>query len=701
MGSGKEDSGREEFLTEAQELVERMSRDLLVLDQAQRAGESSPEVLNDLFRGVHTLKGLSGMFGFQRLGRLAHILEDLLEHLRMGRSELSAGALDVLFQGVESFQRLLAERDNSTFDFDAFTETVHAASAQPAARADVIAEYEFDPVTLSVLTEYEEHRLRAQLERGHTVYRFRLRLPLDVLDTTFEELKRRIAGTAEVISYLPSLDSQGSDALDVELLLASSAPESQLRAALNRPDGTLSAVPKRAPQPAARPSLRPPFSIAPPPAAPAQAQPPARPATEPRARTAAAQQLSLRSLTNVVRVEIRKLDHLMNMVGELGTVRSAFGRLIERMRGLPQAHELVLEAQRVARSFDRRLSEVQDAVLEVRMVPLAQVFDKLGVVVRQLAREQDKQVLLTVRGAETEVDKLIAEAIADPLVHIVRNALDHGIEAQGERLAGAKPAQATVAVKAYQKGNQVVIEVADDGRGIDTARVRRAAIERGLMTEQQTSELSRQELLHLIFLPGFSTRAQASDVSGRGVGMDVVKTNVQRLGGTVEVASEDGRGAVFTITLPITLAIIGALLFSSRARTLSVPLAAVQEVARLDPHALRTIEGREVLDLRGGTLPLCRLGPLFFPSTSGSTRPEEHVIVLALGNRRLGVIVDRLLGQEDIVIKPLGPSLNGVRGIAGATDLGDQRLVLVLDAAALLDEFLSVGGARLSAGGVA
>jgi two-component system, chemotaxis family, sensor kinase CheA len=700
MVDGKNDLGREEFLTEAQELVERMSRDLLLLDQAQRAGETHPEVLNDLFRGVHTLKGLSGMFGFHGLGRLAHILEDLLEHLRMGRAEVGTAALDVLFQGIEGFQRLLAEGDSAPgFDFDAFAERVRGATARGADRPDVFAEYDFDPVILSVLTEYEEHRLRAQLERGHTVYRFRLRLPLDVLDTTFEELKRRISGMAEVISYLPSLDSQGDDALDVELLLASAAPEAQLRAALNRPDGTLIAMRKRPAQsPAARASFRPALTApAPPPASPDPASPP-----EPEARVrVAAQQLSLRSLTNVVRVEIRKLDHLMNVVGELGTVRSAFGRLLERMRTMPHAQDLVLEAQRVARSLDRRLGEVQDAVLDVRMVPLSQVFDKLGVVVRQLAREQDKQVQLQVRGAETEVDKLIAEDIADPLVHLVRNAVDHGVELPEQRTARGKPAMALLSIEAYQKGNQVVIEVRDDGRGIDTARVRQAAIHRGVMTEQQTSEMSRQELLHLIFLPGFSTRAQASDISGRGVGMDVVKTNVQRLGGAVEVESEDGQGTKLTITLPITLAIISALLFSSRGRTLSIPLAAVQEVVRLEPAAVRTIEGKEVLDLRGATLPLCRLGPLFYGAASAGDAADEHVIVLFMGNRRLGVIVDRLLGQEDIVIKPLGASLSSVRGIAGATDVGERQLVLVVDPAALLDEFLTTHGARLALGGQA
>jgi two-component system chemotaxis sensor kinase CheA len=240
-----------------------------------------------------------------------------------------------------------------------------------------------------------------------------------------------------------------------------------------------------------------------------------------------------------------------------------------------------------------------------------------------------------------------------------------------------------------------VIEVKDDGRGIDPAVVAQAAIERGILTARQAGEMASHELLELIFIPGFSTRPQVSDISGRGVGMDVVKTNARRLGGAVQVHSEPGSGTTFTITLPITLAIIGALVFSVRGRVMSLPLAAVQEVLRLDPSALRRIDGREVLDLRGTTLPFCRLGELLRLSHDALSARELYVIVLMVGSRRLGLAVERIFGQEDIVIKPLGPSLRSVRGIAGATDLGDQKLVLVLDPSVLLDEVLAGKSLRL------
>jgi two-component system chemotaxis sensor kinase CheA len=695
MPSDRQDHARDEFLAEAQELIEALSRDLLLLDQGQRGGEASPELLNELFRAVHTLKGLSGMFGFQTLARFAHVLEDLLEHLRMGRAELSPAALDLLFQGVEAFQRLLADTSGSEevagVDPAGFAERVRAITLKAAVVRDVLEDYELDPAMLAVLTEYEEHRLRAHLERGHTVYRLQIHVGLDAMEATLQALKQRIAANAEVISLLPSEGAETADTIALELILATASPEADLRTALGDASSGLVAVGRREglllPAASARNPVQPGESLS---------APATRVDADVRARPG---QLSLRSLTSVVRVEIKKLDYLMNAVGELGTLRSALARLLDKLRGGAARGELVLELQRAQRGFDRRLGEVQSAVLEVRMVPLSQLFDKLAVVVRQLAREQDKRVQLVVRGAETEIDKLIAEEIADPLVHLVRNAVDHGVESRPERAARGRPELASVTIHAYQKGNQVVIEVKDDGRGIDPALVAQAAIERGILSARQAGEMTSHELLDLIFLPGFSTRPQVSDISGRGVGMDVVKTNARRLGGAVQVHSEPGSGTTFTITLPITLAIIGALVFSVRGRIMSLPLAAVQEVLRVDSSALRRIDGREVLDLRGTTLPFCRLGELLCLSQDELSVREHYVIVLMVGNRRLGLAVERIFGQEDIVIKPLGPSLRSVRGIAGATDLGDQKLVLVLDPSVLLDEVLAGKSLRLQQAG--
>jgi two-component system chemotaxis sensor kinase CheA len=694
---------REEFLAEAQELIETLSRDLLLLDAGIKQGQRSPETVNDLFRGVHTLKGLSGMFGFERLGRMSHVLEDLLEDLRLGRVELTQQVLDVLFEGVDSFQRLLGDaHDQAAIDVEAFTARVRALARARAQDKNIFEDYELEPSMLGVLTEYEEHRLRTNLEQGLTVYRLRVRLALDVIDTALDQLKERVKPIAEIITYLPSMDGGGGDSIEIEMLLASKRPEADVRAALGRPEAALAPILKRQ-RPAAaaaRPAPEPPEPLEQ--GVAGAASPPGgelspRPEVVQGKRGAAEGDVSLRSITSVVRVDIRKLDHLMNVVGELGTVRAALSRLVEKLRNAA-APAWSSEAHRIHRAFARHLAEVQDGVLDIRMVPLSQLFDKVAVIVRQVAREQHKEVRLTIAGAETEVDKLIAEELADPMMHIVRNAIDHGIETTADRDRTGKPAIGTLAVSAHQKGNHVVIELADDGHGIDSNLIREVAIRKGVLTEQAASDMARDELLNVIFMPGFSTAREITDISGRGVGMDVVKTNITRLGGAVDIESEVGRGTKVTITLPITLAIISALLFEVRGRLFAIPLAVVQEALRMPASAVRKVDGREVITLRGTTLPLCRLAELFDlgPLAAGST--EHFVIVVSVGNRRLGMCVERLSGQQDIVIKGLGRSLANVQGISGATDLGDQHLVLVLDAASIIEEVLLSRANILSAG---
>ncbi|MEM9192464.1 MAG: chemotaxis protein CheA, partial [Myxococcota bacterium] len=333
-----------------------------------------------------------------------------------------------------------------------------------------------------------------------------------------------------------------------------------------------------------------------------------------------------------------------------------------------------------------------------RMVPLRQVFDKLARVVRQVAREHEKEIRLVVTGADTEVDKLIVEELSDPLMHIIRNAIDHGIERPKIRELAGKPTVGTLALNAYQKGNHVVIEIEDDGAGMNPDKLFEAALRRGIITEEARNDLSDEEILSVIFIPGFTTRSAITDLSGRGVGMDVVKTNISRLGGVVDVQSETGVGTSFTITLPITLAIISALVVRVAERIFAVPLTSVQEALMLDRTALRTVESREVITLRGSTLPLCRLDQFFSLSPRSAPEEKKFVVVTSLGNRRLGFVVDELFGQQDIVIKALGKSLQKVRGFAGATDMGDQQVALVLDAPSLLEEVLATGEHGLTAG---
>ena len=331
------------------------------------------------------------------------------------------------------------------------------------------------------------------------------------------------------------------------------------------------------------------------------------------------------------------------------------------------------------------------------MVPLGQAFDKLARVVRQISREHGREVNLVVTGAETEIDKLIVEELSDPLMHMIRNAIDHGIESREERLRVGKPALGTIALNAFQKGNHVVIEVEDDGKGMDPRALVAAAVRRGMVTHDEAKELTPREIFALAFMPGFTTKEVATDLSGRGVGLDVVKTNIAKLGGVVDITSDVGIGTKMTITLPITLAIINVLLVEIGKGLFAVPLAAVEEAIALDESQVRTIESCEVLTVRGASLPICRLARLFGLTIRPNDRIRSFVVIAQVGNHRLGFVVDELIGQQDIVIKPLGKSLKAVRGFAGATELGDQRVALVVDVAALMEEVLMPGETRFLA----
>jgi two-component system chemotaxis sensor kinase CheA len=784
-GESAGDKAREEFFSEAQEIVDGLSRDLLSLDDVCRRGGSDAELVNDVFRAVHTLKGLSGLFGAAMMSGLSHELENLLDDLRLGRIELTPQVLDLLFQSVELYGRILAAAKGDAPEPAAEVKTLLAALGQVAQQkggggGSVVAQYELDPGLLGVLTEYEEHRLRTNLQAGLSLYRMRVQFQLATIDSALDELKARTRPHGEIITFLPTGEGGDAESVELEILVASRATLATLRGAIAGPHIAIEEV-KRRDGPAAVESLRPPrpsssdspaaFSLTPPttaadqyaeagtgpphastrsplPAPPLQTQesyaPPPMPATSgshtqfgagaaphptpqppPPARTDgqapradAQREMTLRSVTQTVRVDIRKLDHLMNIVGELAIVRSVVAKLEARVRADPVMREVATDLERLHRSFDRHLGQMQNGILEVRMVPLGQVFDKLARIVRQISREHDKQVNLVITGAETEIDKLIVEELSDPLMHMIRNAIDHGIEDRDERMRVGKPPVGTIALNAFQKGNHVVIEVEDDGSGMDPAVIVAAAMRRGIVTEAEAREMSAKEVLGLVFTPGFTTKQEATSLSGRGVGMDIVKTNIGALGGVVDISSEVGIGTKMTITLPITLAIISVLILEIAGRTFCMPLASVEEAIVFDEAMVRTFEGREVMTQRGQTLPLARLARVFQlegyrpgvyvneeaktpkpPEVRPGQKHRSYVVIGSVADRRVGFVVDRLIGQQDIVIKALGKSLKRVRGIAGATELGDQRVGLVLDAAALIHEVLaSQGEQRLQQG---
>jgi two-component system chemotaxis sensor kinase CheA len=673
-----------EFVSEAEEILERMRADLSDLaDQRAARGDADPELVNRLFRSAHSLKGLAGMFGLDALSELAHHLEDVLDGMRLGRVALDSPAAALLEESVALFAaeiaRLADPKDDEP-EGDAvagLVARIDAAVSAPASQPAELGELDLEPALLRALTEYEEHRLRENMRRGRRIVLVEATFDILAFDEGLAELSAAVREAGELLSTLPSPGAAPESQIRFGLLAASELDAAALRARLDFPRASVRIVWQ--PEPASAEAEP---AVDGPEAAPESALEGAEPSGADPHVADGAELESLKSISDTVRVDIRKLDELMNLVGELVIQRGALAAISRRLAADPATARIALELEKAHKGLDRKIQELQAGVLEVRMVPLRQVFEKLSRVVRRLRRDLAKDVRLELRGADTELDKLIVEELVDPLMHVVRNAFDHAIEPAAERAAAGKPTEGCIRIEASQRGNHVVIEVADDGRGIDLARVRARAVERGIVPAD--AELSRRELLDLVFAPGLSTRDEVTETSGRGVGMDVVKANLTALGGVVDVSSREGQGTTVTLTLPITLAIIQALVVGVGDQRYAVPLNSVLETLRVEPGQIQRSEGRELLELRGEPLALRRLAAEFGLAAAPAEKP--YVVVVGLGDARLGVVVDRLEGQQDTVIKPVQGPIQNVRGISGATELGDLGAVLVVDVAALIED---------------
>ncbi|MCR9097380.1 MAG: chemotaxis protein CheA [bacterium] len=690
-----------EFVAEAEEILERMLEDLAELhDQRHESasGEVDPDLVNQIFRSAHSLKGLAGMFGLDAISELSHRLEDILDGLRLGKVAFDSPAVDLLDDGVSLLTTMMTRLERGDANGDDEVEMARGFVAQiDAAIAGAVPEpsddlesLDLDASLLRALTEYEEHRLKENLRRGRH---------LALVDSTFEiaafeeglsELSAAVREVGEVVSTLPSPGDAPESQIRFSLLVATSVDAARLASRLDFPDtevhlvkegdASAEAPPAESPAPPSDAS-QPASTEAPAPAGPSASEP-----SPPADGGGDAPEIeSLRSISDTVRVDIRKLDELMNLVGELVIQRNAIGTVAQRLTEDVATARIGAELAKTHKALDRKLKELQTGVLDVRMVPLRQIFEKLSRVVRRLRRDLGKEVDLEFVGADTELDKLIVEQLVDPLVHIVRNAFDHALETPEERTAAGKDPHGRITVAASQRGNHVVIEVQDDGRGMDPAAILEKAIARGLVAE--SDQLSEKEILNLVFEAGLSTASQISATSGRGVGMDVVRNNLAEMGGMVDLASTPGRGTTVTITLPITLAIIQALIVAIREERFAIPLNSVLETMVVEPDQIGRSEGREVLNLRGEPLLLRRLGEEFEIPCAG---PEERqfVVVLGMGEQRLGLLVDRLEGQQDTVIKPIKGPLQQIRGIAGATELADRGAILVIDVSAIVGDVI-------------
>ncbi len=669
-----------EFISETEEIIEALNLDLMTLSDAVEAGDADPDLVNGIFRGAHSVKGLAGMFGFDDISQLAHRMENLLDSLRLGKVAFSQGLLDTLFYALEQLTRLInGKSTDELFTFDltqVFDRIEQVLVGDSGTQEDPLQSLEIGNEILNVLTEYEEHRLLENVKKSRNIHLLKIDFDLSSFDQDLAELTQVLKQQGEVISTLPSAGDIG-ERIAFQILYGSDLERQGIYDLLERDDLNVTTYGDAASDDADDQGfvLETPEPETQEPVSPLMPQTPAE-----------SEGSSLRSISRTVRVDIDKLDLLMNIVGELVLSKGAIATISDRLK-TEVNNEASADLIKATRSLERRLEELQKGVMDVRMVPIGQLFEKMTRIVRRVSNEQGKKVDLEIRGAETELDKLIIEDVSDPLMHIIRNAIDHGLEAPVERRAEGKPEKGTILLSAAQKGNHVVIEVRDDGRGIDPEYVRRKAIQKGLVAEDQ--ELSPEEIRELLFMPGFSTRDEVSDLSGRGVGMDVVKNNIAELAGMIGLASDIGQGTVVTLTLPITLAIIKALIVRVGSKTYAIPINSVLETLMLEADDISSIEKCEVIELRRTTVPLLRLDQIFGMQEQQESESSEQrlfVAIVGLAEKKMGFVVDELLGQQDVVIKSLGKALSFVKGIAGAAELGNQKTILVLDVAGLMNE---------------
>jgi two-component system, chemotaxis family, sensor kinase CheA len=661
----EKDSSKKDFLSEAEEILEELTTDLQQLEESLKRKKVPPDLINKLFREFHSLKGISGMLGFQAISDFTHELENMLDHLRLGKIELTEKTIDLLFQSIDFLNRLLSDiKSDSTEKADpgsliARIEQMMKAPP-PEHRTPTFSELTLDDQTKLSFTEYEEHRLRENIREQKKIYSIRLLLNNTTFDQDLRMINDQLSKHGEIISTLPYFDETvGPDKMLFRLIFGTEVSADILRSYIDFSDLEINDLRKITHEPEIIPT-----------------------SPEPPEQEAVSEE-TLKSISNTVRVDIQKLDNVINVIGELvisKTMISTLSRELMTSGGMSR-HAVAL--QRAAADLEKKLNDLQHRVIETRLVPVGQIFHRLARMVRKISRETGKQIQMQFFGEDTELDKIMIEQISDPLMHVVRNAIDHGIESKEDRRRLGKQEHGLIKISAFQRGNNVVIQVQDDGRGVQLLKVQELAKRRGLIPKERI--LDRAELLEMLFTPGFSSSDKVTELSGRGVGLDVVKRNIAELKGTIHVLTEENRGTIFEITLPITLAIIQALIVKIQNTKYAVPLSSVSETLRIYSRDIQTVDRKEVYYLRNKTIPLIFVDRFFGLPQNGS-REKLFVILVQMTEQTFGLVVDQLAGQQEIIIKTMGEKLKDVPGIAGAAEIGEKKPILVLDAESMIEE---------------
>lgn len=646
----------EDFLIEAFEMNEQLDRDLVEL-------EHNPEdldLLNRIFRVAHTIKGSSSFLNLNILTHLTHNMEDVLNRARKGEIKITPDIMDVVLRSIDLMKTLLVTirdtgSDTNNGKENEIEEVVKKLQAITSQNLEGAKE------TSGTKEAPEKENKKENKEENQT----ETKAPTTENPTSDNPLADE-----------PDLDYSNMSAEEVEAeierLLNKRQEADKERRAQKKQEAKQEVTPtKETPK----------------------TETPKAPKTETKAKAKADTEENKAPSIGVeqtVRVDVRRLDHLMNLIGELVLGKNRLIRIYSDVEERYDGEKFLEELNQVVSSISAVTTDLQLAVMKTRMQPVGKVFNKFPRMVRDLSRELGKSIELIIEGEETELDKSIVEEIGDPLIHIIRNSCDHGIEPLEERRRLNKPETGKVQLSAYNEGNHIVIKISDDGKGLDPVMLKEKAIEKGVISERDAEGMSDREAFNLIFKPGFSTAKVVSNVSGRGVGMDVVKTNIEKLNGIIEIDSEVGVGTTQKLKIPLTLAIIQALLVGVQEEYYAIPLSSVLETVRISQDEIYTVDGKSVLRLRDEVLSLVRLSDIFKVDAILESNSDVYVVIIGLADQKIGVIVDYLIGQEEVVIKSLGYYLKNTRGIAGATVRGDGKITLIVDVGAMMDMAKSI-----------
>ncbi|EFQ37784.1 chemotaxis protein CheA [Pseudomonas aeruginosa] len=684
----------QDFLVEAGEILEQLSEQLVEL-------ESRPDdmdLLNAIFRGFHTVKGGAGFLQLNALVECCHIAENVFDILRKGERRVSSELMDVVLQALDTVNAMFDQVREQSEPTPATPELLAALArlaepegaapaepvqappaavppAEPAAPPEAPAQSGSSDITDDEFEQLLDALQGDEAPASAVAEASAAPAGDEISDAEFEALLDQLHGKGKFVPPAVSAEPAQVPAEAVEPAAAAAGDDisdDEFEALLDelhgkgKFNGASEAVAAAA-------------AVAKNIAAKSPAAKPVAPAKAAAARPAAPDRPAASEAETTVRVDTARLDEIMNMVGELVLVRNRLVRL-----GLNSGDEAMAKA---VANLDVVTGDLQMSVMKTRMQPIKKVFGRFPRLVRDLARNMKKEINLELVGEETDLDKNLVEALADPLVHLVRNAVDHGIESPEEREAAGKPRVGQVVLSAEQEGDHILLMITDDGKGMDAEVLRNKAVEKGLLERDAADRLTDLECYNLIFAPGFSTKTEISDVSGRGVGMDVVKTKISQLNGTVNVFSQKGSGSKIVIKVPLTLAIMPTLMVMLGSQAFAFPLVNVNEIFHLDLSRTNVVDGQEVVIVRDKALPLFYLKRWLVPSAAHEEQGEGHVVILSVGTQRIGFVVDQLVGQEEVVIKPLGKMLQGTPGMAGATITGDGRIALILDVPSMLKRY--------------